>query len=84
MIKKLVALSFVAVILLAIPASHQMWGKGHVPAHKEQVCHKGTVITVGRPAMSKHILRHGDCRIDAATKTPPLFSGDACDASDCS
>ncbi len=63
--------------LTAIPVSHVLWGKAHVPAHKEQVCHKGEVITVGASAMNAH-MGHGDAFIDKRTQIPPVFTGDDC------
>lgn len=80
--KRLLSLFAILAFLLAVPMSHVAWGKGHVPSHKEQVCHKGTVITVGASAVEGH-KKHGDCRIDKATHLPPLFTGDSCDDSDC-
>ncbi len=79
--KRLIALSVVAAFLLAIPVSHLLLGKGHVPAHKDQVCHNGEVETVGSPAVPAH-LNHGDCFIDKMTLIPPLFAGDACNPTD--
>ncbi len=63
--------------LAAIPVSNVLWGKAHVPAHKEQVCHKGEVITVGARAVKAH-LGHGDAFIDKRTQIPPVFTGDDC------
>lgn len=75
---KRVALSVLFVGVLALGFSvTQVWGKAHVPAHKEQVCHRGRVITVGAPAVDGH-LGHGDAFIDKRTRIPPLFTGDAC------
>jgi len=55
-----------------------VWGKAHEPAHKDQVCHKGIVLTVGSKVLKDH-LGHGDSFIDKATRIPPLFAGDDCD-----
>ncbi len=63
--------------LAAIPVSNALWGKAHVPVNKEQVCHKGEVVTVSKNAKDSH-LNHGDCLIDKANLRPPLFTGDAC------
>ena len=64
-------------VLIALPVSNLVWGKGHVPAHKEQVCHQGKVIEVGTSALADH-LSHGDLFIDKATQRPPFFKGDSC------
>ena len=81
--QRLLGLSVLAAAVMAIPASHMVMGKGHVAAHKEQVCHKGAVATVGAAAVGAH-LDHGDCFIDKATHLPPLFAEDPCSPSDCS
>ena len=75
--KRLLGLLTMIAFLLAIPVSHLVWGQEHVPPHKEQVCHKGTVLTVGAAAVEGH-LDHGDCFIDKDTQIPALFTGDAC------
>ncbi len=75
--KRLLGLSLVAAFVLALPASHIVMGKAHVPAHKEQVCHAGKVIAVGAPAVDAH-LAHGDAFIDKRTQIPPVFTGDPC------
>ncbi len=81
--KKMGALAILAAFSLAMPLVTHVWAKAHVPAHKEQVCHKGSVLTIGAPAVRGH-LRHGDCFIDKATLIPPLFTGDPCTSADCS
>ncbi len=80
--KRLLGLFIVAAFLLAVPTSHFVWTKAHVPAHKEQVCHKGRVLAVSENAVDGH-LGHGDCFINKRTKRPPLFTGDDCDSGDC-
>ena len=70
--KRFLVLTIVGAALVAIPASQNVSGKGHVPSHKDQVCHKGTVITVGTRAVRAH-LSHGDVFIDKATVIPPLL-----------
>ena len=82
MMKRQLGLAAVAAIVLGLPATHFVWGKGHVPAHKEQVCHAGGVLAVGAPAVGAH-LGHGDCFIDKLTHLPPLFTGDSCSPADC-
>ena len=49
-------------VLLAAPAA--VLGKGHVPVHKIQVCHKGRVLVVSANALGGH-QRHGDCQLPA-------------------
>ena len=68
----------IAVAALLAPASQLLFGKAHVPAHKEQVCHNDKVIAVGAGAVDGHE-GHGDCFIDKRTRIPPLFTGDDCD-----
>ena len=63
--------------LAAIPVSNVLWSKAHVPAHKEQACHRGETIAVGARAIPAH-LDHGDCFINKRTRIPPLFTGDPC------
>lgn len=67
--------------LAAIPVSNVLWGKAHVPTHKEQVCHRGLVRTVGAPAVNGH-LGHGDCFINK--RTSGFMTGATCVATDCS
>lgn len=66
----------IAVAALLAPAGQVVFGKGHVPAHKDQLCHRGEVINVGKSAVAKHIA-HGDVNLDQSTP-PTLFPGDAC------
>lgn len=63
--------------LAAIPLSNALWGKGHVPIHKAQVCHKGEVITVSRSAKGSH-LQHGDCGLPACDFNNVFSTGDDC------
>ena len=76
--KRNLLLALAAAVVLSIPASHRVFAKAHVPAHKEQVCHKGAVLAVGAGAVEGH-LNHGDCFIDKRTRIPPLFTGDPCE-----
>ncbi len=78
--KRILGITIAAAFVLGMSVTLVM---AQVPAHKEQVCHKGKVLAVGAAAVAGH-LDHGDCFIDKRTKIPPLFTGDACDASDCS
>ena len=67
--KRILLLALAAAIVLAIPASHLLFAKGHVPAGKEQVCHKGSVLVIGESSVQDH-LEHGDCFIDKRTQVP--------------
>ena len=78
--KRLLALFIVAAFLLAIPVSHFVWSKGHVPSHKEQVCHDGKVIEVGQAAQPAH-LDHGDCAVPKDDFGYIGFKGFSCDCS---
>ena len=74
--KKFFVLFAAVASLAAIPASN-VFVKGHVPAHKEQVCHKGHVIAVGARAVAAHE-GHGDAFIDKNDPDNVFFTGDAC------
>ncbi len=80
--KRLLALTTIFGFLLAIPASHLIGlPKGHVPAHKVQVCHDGgpvEVITVSKNALNAH-LRHGDCQLPACDFNNVFQTGDSCE-----
>ena len=76
--KRLFVLFTVAAFLLAIPLSHVLLGKGHVPSNKDQVCHKGKVITVSQSALAAH-QAHGDCLLPACDFANVFHTGDPCD-----
>lgn len=61
---RLLMLGVLVAGVLVLPASHLVWGKGHVPVEKVQVCHKGMTITVAAGSLSDH-LDHGDCQLPA-------------------
>ena len=75
--KRLLTLFIVAAFLLAIPVSHFVLGKGHVPSNKVQVCHKGEVITVSKNALNTHV-NHGDCQLPACDFNNVFHTGDDC------
>lgn len=75
-----ISLCAVLTVLLAIPASHLVWGKGHVRIGKVQVCHKGEVLTVSENALRAH-LKHGDCQLPACDFNNVFQTGDACEVS---
>ena len=75
--KRQLGLAAVAAIMLALPTSHFVLGKGHVPAGKEQVCHKGSVLTIAAGSVADHVA-HGYAFIDKRTQIPPFFTGDSC------
>lgn len=66
----------------AIAFSPLLFGKGHVPSHKDQVCHKGETITVSLNAIQGH-LKHGDCKLPIDVEGIAFFTGDACTVGDC-
>ena len=76
--KKLLTLFAALAFLLAISFSHQIFAKGHVPSHKEQVCHNGEVITVSQNALDAHIA-HGNCPVPKDDSGCVGFTGDPCD-----
>lgn len=67
----------VAGSLVAIPGSHMLWGKGHVPLHKAQACHKGETITVDAKALPSH-QAHGDCQLPQCDFANIFHTGDPC------
>lgn len=75
--KRIVGLLIVAMAIAAIPASHVVWGKAHVPLGKVQVCHKGKTITVGQAALGGHQV-HGDCQLPACDFNNVFHTGDPC------
>lgn len=77
--KRLIISFTVLAFLIGIPASHYVLGKGHVPLHKVQVCHKGETITVSADALKGH-LDHGDCQLPACDFANVFHTGDACDS----
>jgi len=73
--KRVIVLSVLAMLLLAIPAL--LWGKGHVPNHKSQLCHSGEVIEVGSPAAAAHS-GHGDMELPACDFANVFHKGESC------
>lgn len=78
--KRVLGLLVVAIAIAAIPASHALWGKAHVPIGKVQVCHKGATITVGQSALGGHV-GHGDCQLPACDFANVFHTGDPCSTS---
>ncbi len=64
--KRILGITIAAAFVLGMSVTLVM-AQEHVPFHKEQVCHKGEVLTVGAPAVQGH-LNHGDCFIDKNTR----------------
>ena len=64
-------------VLLMVLASGVAMGKGHVPAGKVQVSHKGVVRQVSAEALGGH-LNHGDIQLPACDSAPlhTFFRGD--------
>ena len=79
--KRVLVLSVAAAVLLAIPASHLVFGKAHVRLGKAQICHKGRVIDVGGGSLSDHV-GHGDCQLPACDFNNAFFKGDPCSNED--
>ena len=78
--KRVFVLMALAGMLVSLPMSHLVWGKGHVKANKVQVCHEGEVIAVGAAALDAH-LNHGDCQLPACDFNNVFFVGDPCSTS---
>jgi len=76
--KRFSILFLVAVLLAAFPASHLALAKGHVPAHKDQVCHKGNVIEIDPGSVADHE-GHGDIQLPACDFANVFHAGDSCD-----
>lgn len=75
---RLLGLSALIAFLVAVPVTHFVWAKGHVPANKVQVCHKNDkVITVDQSALDAH-LGHGDCHVPACDFNNVFHTGDSC------
>ncbi len=65
--KRLLALFTVAGFLLAVPASHLIWSKAHVPVGSTQLCEATTglvIVVTGKTAVNFH-RSHGDCELPA-------------------
>lgn len=69
----------IAVAGLLVPAAQLVFGKGHVPVKRAQVCHRGRVIEVSENAVSGH-QTHRDGQLPACDKNNIFFTGDACPA----
>ncbi len=80
--KRLLPIAAIVVALLAMPASHLLGGKAHVPVHKAQVCHKGTVIVVSENAVQGHLRGHGDCHLPACDFANIFGAGASCTVDD--
>lgn len=75
--KRIFALLAVGAFVLALPASHLVFGKAHVRLGKVQVCHKGKVLQVSKNALKAHV-KHGDCQLPACDAANVSFRGDDC------
>ena len=93
MVKRVVFLSIVVAVLLAIPAAQKVWGKAHVPLGRAQICTPdGQVKNVSGRKASK-AQNQGACRLTACAFndvdnddnviTQYIFlAGDSCDPTD--
>lgn len=79
--KRILGVTIAVLAIAAIPGSHLLWGKGHVPVHKAQVCHRGRVIVVAEAAVQGHQV-HGDCQLPACDFNNIFQSGQSCDFED--
>ncbi len=70
----------VAMMSLLAPAA-LVFAKGHVAEHRDQVCHRGRVITIAKAAEAAH-LRHGDVRLPKNDPDNIFFTGDTCTEAD--
>ena len=83
--KRVLALSIVGGLLLALPALQPALGKAHVRLTKLQVCHiledqgstAGVAITVSENSLKGH-LGHGDCQLPACDFNNIFRTGDLC------
>ena len=79
--KRVLALSLLGGLLLALPALQPAWGKAHVPTKKIQVCHRGEVISVSGKALNA-FLDQGSCQLPACDFNNVFFTGGSCAAVD--
>lgn len=77
--RRQVLFSIGLVVLLTVLTTGVAWGKGHVPAHKVQVCHRGETNTVSANALQTH-LNHGDGQLPACDFANIFHTGDPCNA----
>ena len=74
--QRVVVVSLVLALLLAVLAAGSALGKGHVPAGQVQVSHKGKVAkNIDAPALKGH-LRHGDIELPACDFANVFHEGD--------
>jgi hypothetical protein len=84
--KRLLIVAIVVVSVLAIvalQASSIVWGKGHVPTGKVQVCHKNSkVLEIDASSLEDH-LGHSDFQLPACDFSNVFHKGEDCsDVSD--
>ena len=91
--RRVVLLSMVAVIVLALSGASMVLGKAHVPQNRVQICTKGGVVQNATLRRSQSRLNNGACRLTACafddvddnggTITQRVFfPGDNCDSTD--
>jgi len=74
--QRVVVVSLVLALLLAVMVAGSALAKGHVPAGEVQVSHKGrTAINVDAPALKAH-LGHGDIQLPACDFNNVFHDGD--------
>ena len=82
--KKYLVSSIIVAIMVTVAlgsvTSGLLMAKGHVPAGKVQVCHKGIeTITVDESALASHVA-HGDGQLPVCDFNNVFFTGDPCPA----
>ena len=89
MVKRVLLLSIVAVVVLALAGSSIVLAKAHVPQSRVQICTPGGVVQNVTLRRSQSRLNAGACRLtacafnDEQTGTQYIFlPGDACDSTD--
>jgi hypothetical protein len=74
--RRMVVVSLVLALLLAVMVVGSGLAKGHVPAGQVQVSHKGrTAINVDAPSLKAH-LSHGDIQLPACDFNNVFHEGD--------
>lgn len=76
--KRVLVLSFVGAFLLALPGSHLVWGKAHVPIDRVQVCDDEGDVKNIKPKNLKKKLDEGGCRLPACDFNNIFMAGEIC------
>ena len=90
--KRTALLFLLGVFVLSLPASHLVFGKGHVPSTEDQICHfEGDDDDSGGVGVARNIplnrvedaLDNGDCLLPINDGAHVFFPGDDCTRRDC-